>query len=357
MKRLLLALISALALSAPAHAQQHVYTQPELDALLAPIALYPDGLIAQVLEAAKHPDQVAAAAKLPKDAQPDPSWDPNVTALLAFPEILARMGESPQWTADLGQAFANQEPHVMDTVQALRKRAQQNGQLQSNDQTTVTQDQGAIVVEPRNPEVVYVPYYDPYVVYGPWWWPAYTPVVWSPWIVRPCFVGVGFFAAFPVWHAHNVVVVNHVNVQRTVVRPNVTVQRNVVVRDFHRPTPTNWSHQQWNGHQWQPRQDTRQGQPRQDGRSYQPRADARQYPSQQRPQQQRPQSHTPMPAATRYSDSRGQQPRGGGQMPNGGQMHSGGGQMHGGSGQMHGGGWGGGQRMGGAGHGGGGHRG
>jgi hypothetical protein len=345
MKRLFLALISALAFCAPAHAQQHIYTQPELDALLAPIALYPDGLITQILEAAKHPDQVAAAARLPKDAQPDPAWDPNVKALLAFPEILGRMGESPQWTADLGQAFASQEPHVLDTVQELRKRAQQNGQLQSNEQTTVTQQEGAIVVQPRNPEVVYVPYYDPYVVYGPWWWPAYTPVVWSPWVVRPCFVGVGFFWGFPSWHAHTVVV-NQVHVQRTVVRPTIAVQHNVVVRDFHRPAQVNnWSRQQWNGHQWQPRQDGRQGQPRADARQWQ--------------QPQRSAQHTPMPAATRYSDSRQQAPRmASGQthqapQRSGGMPNTAAGAPHGWG--AHGGGWSGGQGAGG-GHGGG-HRG
>jgi len=331
MKRLFLALISALALSAPAHAQQHIYTQPELDALLAPIALYPDGLITQILEAAKHPDQVAAAARLPKDAQPDPAWDPNVKALLAFPEILGRMGESPQWTADLGQAFASQEPHVLDTVQELRKRAQQNGTLQSNEQTTVTQQEGAIVVQPRNPEVVYVPYYDPYVVYGPWWWPGYAPVVWSPWVVRPCFVGVGFFWGFPSWHAHTVVV-NQVNVHRTFVRPaGVVVQHNVVVRDYHRPAQVNnWSHQQWNGHQWQPRQPQRTAQ------------------------------HTPMPAATRYSDSRPQAPRtasGPSPMRQAPQQH--GGEMRGAShgSQARGGNWGGGHGGSGGGGGGGGHRG
>jgi len=285
MKRLLLALISVLALQAPAHGQQHIYTQPELDALLAPIALYPDGLITQILEAAKHPDQVAAAARLPKDAQPEESWDPNVKALLAFPEVLGRMAESPQWTADLGRAYASQQPHVLDTVQALRKRAQQNGQLQSNDQTTVTQDQGAIVVQPRNPEVVYVPYYDPYVVYGPWWWPAYTPVVWSPWVAYPVFVGVGFFWAHPVWHSHTVVVVDHFHGGPrpvAVYRPALAAPHNVVVRDWRRPAASyghQWSGQQWNGHQWQPRGESRQG------------------PS-------RPAPHTSMPAPTRYSDAR-----------------------------------------------------
>jgi hypothetical protein len=325
MKRLLLALASVLALSAPAaHAQApHIYMQPELDALVAPIALYPDALITQVLMAARFPDQVAAASRLPRDAQPEESWDPNVKALLAFPEILTRMGESPQWTRDLGLAFANQEPHVMDTVQTLRKRAQSTGQLQSNDQTTVTQQDQAIVVQPRNPEVVYVPYYDPYVVYGAWWWPAYRPVIWTPWVVRPVFVTAGFFWARPNWATRRVVVVNRtVNVQRNVVvRPNVQVQRNVVVRDYQRVPES----------QRQPI--VRSG----------------------------PQSRTAMPAATRYSESRAPQqqarmpqhqprvaantaPRNGGEMRGGAQR--GGGEMRGG-GEARGGGWGGGHGAGG----------
>jgi hypothetical protein len=354
MKRFLLVLASVLTLSAPAaHAQApHIYTQPELDSLLAPIALYPDGLITQVLVAAKFPDQVIAAANLPQGAQPDESWDPNVKALLAFPEILTRMGESPQWTRDLGLAFANQEPHVLDTVQSLRKRAQTTGKLQSNDQQTVTQQGNAIVVEPRNPEVVYVPYYDPYVVYGPWWWgPAYGPVIWSPWVLRPAFVGVGFFFARPVWHSRQVVVVNRVvGVQRNVwVRPAIAVQRNVVVRDWHRVPE---SQRQPFVHNGASRPDgNRQGQqPRSGSRSEprqgQQRSDARQF-------QQRPEGRTAMPAATRFSESRPQQqarvaanvaPRGGGEM-RGGAPRSGGG-----------GGWGGGQH-GGGGHGGGGGRG
>jgi uncharacterized membrane protein YgcG len=374
MKRILLALASVLALSAPAaHAQApHIYTQPELDSLVAPIALYPDGLITQILMAAKFPDQVVAASNLPKDAQPDQSWDPNVKALLAFPEILTRMAESPQWTRDLGLAFANQEPHVLDTVQSLRKRAQTTGQLQSNDQQSVTQQGNAIVVEPRNPEVVYVPYYDPYVVYGPWWWgPAYGPVIWSPWVVRPAFVGVGFFFARPVWHSRQVVVVNRtVNVQRNVVvRPNVTVQRNVVVRDWHgapggqhQPFFHSGASRPDGNRQGQQRPDGRQGQQRSDGRQGQQRSDARQF--QQRPQpvaQQgqawhlrgdAPRANTAMPAAPRFSESRAQQQprvaanatpqRGGGEM-RGGASRGGGwggwsGGQHGGGGGQHGGG-------------------
>ena len=368
MKRFLLALASILALNTPvAHAQApHIYTQPELDSLLAPIALYPDGLITQVLLAARFPDQVVAASDLPKDAQPDPSWDPNVAALLAFPEILTRMAESPQWTRDLGLAFANQEPHVLDTVQSLRKRAQTTGQLQSNDQQTVTQQGNAIVVEPRNPEVVYVPYYDPYVVYGPWWWgPAYGPVVWSPWVVRPAFVGVGFFFARPVWHSRHVVVVNRaVGVHRNVwVRPAVTVQRNVVVRDYHRVPESqrqpiihngaSRSDGNRQGQQQRSRSEPRQGQQRSEPRQGQQRSDTRQF--QQRPQpvaQQREAWHlrgdapraersTAMPAAPRFSESRPQQSRG--EVRNsaprgGGAQNGGGGQRGGGGGGQHGGG-------------------
>jgi hypothetical protein len=319
MKRILLALASILALSTPvAHAQApHLYTQPELDALVAPIALYPDALITQVLMAARFPDQVAAASNLPRDAQPEGSWDPNVKALLAFPEILTRMAESPQWTRDLGLAFANQEPHVLDTVQSLRKRAQTGGQLQSNDQQTVTQQGNAIVVEPRNPEVVYVPYYDPYVVYGPWWWPAYRPVIWSPWVVRPAFVGVGFFFARPVWQTRHVVVVNRgVGVQRNVwVRPAVTVQRNVVVRDWHRapesqrqPIVRSGPQQRSDGNRpWQQRSEGRQSQPRSDARQSQPRAQLstqQREPMHLRGDAQRGQrSTTTMPAAPRFSES------------------------------------------------------
>jgi hypothetical protein len=365
MKRILLALASVLALSAPAaHAQApHLYTQPELDSLVAPIALYPDGLITQIFMAARFPDQVVAASNLPKDAQPDQSWDPNVKALLAFPEVLTRMAESPQWTRDLGLAFANQEPHVLDTVQSLRKRAQTTGSLQSNDQQTVTQQGNAIVVEPRNPEVVYVPYYDPYVAYGPWWWgPAYGPVIWSPWVVRPAFVGVGFFFARPVWHSHQVVVVNRVvGVQRNVwVRPAVTVQRNVVVRDWHRvpesqrqPIIHSGASRSDGNRQWQ------QQRPRSEPRQGQQRSDARQL--QQRPQQvaqqreawhlrgdaQRTERSTAMPAAPRFSEQRQQQAMQRSAAPQGAPRGAGwGGGPRGGGGGGNGGGHGGGQRSG-----------
>jgi hypothetical protein len=118
------------------------------------------------------------------------------------------MDESPQWLHDLGEAFLSQQPQVMDTVQGLRRRAQANGQLATNNDTTVYQQGEAIVVQPRT-EIVYVRYYDPYVVYGPWWWgPYYAPVVWRPWRPYPVVVVRGFFYSQPDWHQHFVRVVH-----------------------------------------------------------------------------------------------------------------------------------------------------
>ena len=202
-----------------ARAQERLYHQAELDAMLAPIALYPDGLLSQILIAATYPDEVAAAASWSREhpqysgqdavsAVNHMEWDASVKSLVAFPDLLARMGESPQWTRDLGQAFLQQEPHVMDTVQSLRRRARESGHLQSNEQYAVKEQGDTIVVQPASPQVVYVPYYDPYVVYGPWWWPAYRPVYWGPWVAAPVFVTTSFFYAAPIWHHHHVRVVH-----------------------------------------------------------------------------------------------------------------------------------------------------
>ena len=215
-----LLLCAGLALTqGPAQGQQRLYHQGELDAMLAPIALYPDGLLSQILIAATYPDQVAEAARWSRDnpqftgqdavgAVSDMDWDAAVKSLVAFPDVLARMDESPQWTHDLGQAFLQQEPHVMDTVQGLRQRARSSGYLQSNDQYAVRQQGEAIVVQPVQPNVVYVNYYDPFLVYGPWWWPAYRPVYWRPWAPRPAFVTSSFFYAAPAWHHRHVRVVH-----------------------------------------------------------------------------------------------------------------------------------------------------
>lgn len=224
MRRLIaFTLLSAMLLSAqaiwpaPAQAQGRVYNQGELEALLAPVALYPDTVLSHILVAATYPDELRDAAAWSRAnsqltgedavraAGPMP-WHPSVKALVAFPDLLARMDESPQWTADLGAAFREQEPYVMDTVQALRRRAQAAGSLQSNDQYSVQQQGSSIAVYPVQPQVVYVPYYDPYVVYGPWWRPAYCPVFWRPWFARPAvFASTHFFVSSVDWRRRHVV--------------------------------------------------------------------------------------------------------------------------------------------------------
>lgn len=216
--RAFLALILFGALSffqAPVHAQSRYYNQSELDALLAPIALYPDPLLSQVLMAATYPADVAEAAAWSRAnphlkgedavraAQGEP-WDPSVKSMLAFPDVLARMDESPQWMTDLGQAFLVQEPQVMETVQGLRRRAQASGYLP--DQALVEQEGPHIAIYPAR-QFVYVPYYDPMVVYGPWWWPAYRPVYWRPWRPTPVFVSATFFFGTVDWHRRYVTVV------------------------------------------------------------------------------------------------------------------------------------------------------
>ncbi|MGA8050027.1 MAG: DUF3300 domain-containing protein [Burkholderiales bacterium] len=219
----------------PPSEQAALFSQPELDQMLAPIALYPDPLLSQILMAATYPLEIVEAARwvnanpgLQGDeavravaAQP---WDPSVKSLVAFPQILTLMDQRLDWTQSLGNAFLAQQTQVMDTVQGLRMRANSAGNLRSGDQMQVEDQDGSIVLEPVNPQVAYVPYYDPLIVYGPWWWPNYPPVYWPPWpgyYVGPGIlygfawgVGVaisaGFFFGALDWHHHRVDVA-HVN--------------------------------------------------------------------------------------------------------------------------------------------------
>jgi hypothetical protein len=199
--RILLGLTMVVAAAlGPLNAQaQRIFNQAELDTLLAPIALYPDPLLTHVLNASVYPDDVAAAAawsranpQLQGDAAlatvESTSWHPSVKALVAYPDVLSRMAESPQWLADLGEAYSGSSAYVNATIQQLRARAQASGYLRSNEQQYVYQQAQTIVVQPVYPNVVYAPYYNPYVVYGTWWWPAYRPVFWRPWVARPIFV-------------------------------------------------------------------------------------------------------------------------------------------------------------------------
>ncbi len=188
-------LILLLAAPPPAFAQASgppsTFRQEELDQMLAPIALYPDSLLAQVLMASAYPLEVVQADRWVKQNQnlkgeqlnaalDKMGWDLSVKALVPFPQVLSMMSEQLDWTSKLGEAFLAQQAEVMDTVQKLRTKARDQGNLNTTkEQKVVVQDQ-VIVIEPANPTVVYVPTYNPTVVYGSWWYPAYPPYPYYP---------------------------------------------------------------------------------------------------------------------------------------------------------------------------------
>jgi hypothetical protein len=177
----------------------------QLDSLVAPIALYPDALVAQVLAAATVPDEVTAAnqwisqntnltGQNLEQAVDQQDWDPSVKALTQFPSVLANLSNNLSWTSSLGQAFHFQQSDVMAAVQVMRAKAQAAGTLQSNSQITVTSSSpSTIVIQPANPQVVYVPQYNPTIVYGaPIVVPMYTPPVVFAAPVLSFGVGVNF---------------------------------------------------------------------------------------------------------------------------------------------------------------------
>jgi hypothetical protein len=152
-------------------------TEAQLNQLVAPIALYPDSLVAQVLAASTYPTQVVEADRWLQSQGNAPAsqiaagadahtWDASVKALCAFPSVLAQMDKNIQWTTDLGNAYYNQPQDVMDAVQGMRHKAQGAGNLRSTPQQVVAEQNDAITIAPANPEVVYVPAYDPWAVWG-----------------------------------------------------------------------------------------------------------------------------------------------------------------------------------------------
>lgn len=172
--------------TAPAPPAQTLSAQ-QLDDLVAPIALYPDPLLGQVLAASTYPVELVEAQQWLKtvnlsgqalmDAAKQQDWDPSVQALVAMPDVMNLLTQDIRWTTDLGNAFLAKQGDVMGAVQTMRQRAQANGQLKSNQQETVSTNydngQSAIEIQPANPEVIYVPSYDPYYVYG---YGAYPPL-------------------------------------------------------------------------------------------------------------------------------------------------------------------------------------
>ena len=160
----------------------------EIDQLVAPIALYPDDLLAQVLAASTYPLEVVQAARFLEqnknlkgeklmEASKDKDWDPSVKAMLQFPDVLAMMNEKLEWTQKLGDAFLDQQGDVMSAVQRLRRKADESGNLKTTTEqkVIVQKETQTIIIQPANPQVVYVPTYSPTVVYGVWPYPAYPP--------------------------------------------------------------------------------------------------------------------------------------------------------------------------------------
>ncbi len=182
--------------AAPTNEPVVTFSQQQLDQMLAPIALYPDPLLAQILIAATYPDQVMDADRWLK-ANPDlkgdalnnsldtMNWDLSIKALAPFPQVLAMMAQEPDWAQKMGEAFLAQQADVMDSIQRLRQKAQAAGNLQTTAEQKVVVEGESIEIEPADPEVVYVPQYDPAVVYGTWGGLNILPLLITPAVGRP----------------------------------------------------------------------------------------------------------------------------------------------------------------------------
>jgi len=259
--------------SAPPPGNYSPLSPDQLGQLVAPIALYPDSLVAQILAASTYPSQIADAdhfLQANQGASPDQlgqmvngmNWDPSVKALIAFPSVLSNLDRNLDWTSQLGNAYYNQPQDVMSAVQDMRQRAYDAGNLKSNQQIAVQYQPSNIVIAPANPTVVYVPYYNPWVVYG-------APVVAYPAYYPPP-QPVGYFAAglaigFGIgiavaswnhwgwgwnswgmgWHSRTVVYQRNVYVSRSVTVVNHGYyghyDRNVAARNYNRNVATTYN--------------------------------------------------------------------------------------------------------------------
>ena len=245
------------------------YTQAQLDQMVAPIALYPDALLSQVLMAATYPLEIVEADRWLQanpglsgpaldNALSQQTWDPSVISLCQVPSVLTKMSQNLQWTQDLGNAFLGQQTDVMNTAQKLRNEAYRSGNLQSTPQQRVIVEQQVVQIVPANPEVVYVPAYNPAVVYGAYWsYPTYYyPAVYAPSpgqvFANGIMWGVGFAIGNSLfggcdWHDHNVYVNNNVFIHNNIYR-NTNVYKNVNVNktiNVNKNVNIN-NHQSWN---------------------------------------------------------------------------------------------------------------
>ncbi|MCH8538308.1 MAG: DUF3300 domain-containing protein, partial [Alkalimonas sp.] len=223
-------LMALLLLSPSLHADDEFNEQAYLDQVLAPIALYPDSVLSHVLIASTYPLEVVQAARWARahedlssedalqqvEQQP---WDPSIKALVAFPDLLQRMSDDLDWLEQLGEAFLDDEAWVMQSIQQLREQAYAHGSLDEVEHIVVQREQNVIVIEPKQPEIIYVPYYNTRVIYGDWHWPHHQPYYWhypgayythsafywGPYYrVSPRF----YFSSFH-WHQRHVIVNHH----------------------------------------------------------------------------------------------------------------------------------------------------
>jgi hypothetical protein len=243
----------------PQPPQAALQSPEQLQQLVAPIALYPDALIAQILPAATYPDQIVEAGnwmgqhkglqgdQLAKEVDKQ-SWDPSVKALTQFPAVLANMRQNLAWTSELGDAYVNQQQQVTQAVQTMRQRAKQAGNLQSTPQEKVDTKGSTIVIEPAAPDVVYVPQYDPWLVYGgplavfPGWYPYPGLYLDGPGIGFGLGFGIGVFGGFGWgwhhwgydWHHGGRVVYSH--------NTYISHSRTIVNRNSFHASRTNFDH-------------------------------------------------------------------------------------------------------------------
>lgn len=228
-----------------------VFKQEELDQMLAPIALYPDSLLAQVLMASTYPLEVVQADRWAEEnkelkgdalaaALENQNWDPSVKSLVQFPDVLAMMNDKIDWTQKLGDAFLSQQEDVTNTVQKLRVKAEEAGNLKTTQEQIVKVEKQVIIIEPAKPEIVYVPVYNPTIVYGIWWWPHYPPYYYyPPHYPVPTLYGFATGVAIGVawgyawghwdWHHHHV----NININRNI-QINHRINRDRYVQHYGR---------------------------------------------------------------------------------------------------------------------------
>lgn len=197
----------------PAHGQegegQKTFTPEQIEQLVAPIALYPDDLVSQILMASTYPLEVVEAARWVNsnktlkgdslaNALKSKPWDPSVKSLVNFPDVIDMMDKKLDWMQGLGNAFLAQKKDVMDAIQRLRKKAMDEGNLKPSKEQNVTTEGETIVIVSTDPEVIYVPVYNPTIVYGTWPYPAYPPYYYYPPAYRPVATPYAFGAGIAI---------------------------------------------------------------------------------------------------------------------------------------------------------------